>query len=81
MAVKVVADGRMRIRSVKVDPAMLSSLVDDEEGADQSMAESLITEAVNAALERAQEMIGDHLKAAAAELGLPLPAGGIAGLL
>ncbi|MDG2020351.1 MAG: YbaB/EbfC family nucleoid-associated protein [Phycisphaerales bacterium] len=80
-AVKVVADGRMRIRSVKVDPAMLSSLVDDDEGGDQSMAEELITAGVNAALERAQEMIGDHLKAAAAELGLPLPAGGIPGLL
>ena len=80
-AVTVVADGQMRIRSVKVDPAMLSSLIDAAVGADQSMAEDLITSGVNAALERAQEMIGNHLKEAAGELGIPLPPGGIPGLL
>ncbi|MDA0295489.1 MAG: YbaB/EbfC family nucleoid-associated protein [Planctomycetota bacterium] len=80
-AVTAVADGRMRIRSVKVDPAMLSTLVDVADGNAQRMAEDLITSAVNAALERAQQMISDHLKEAAAELGIPLPPGGIPGLL
>jgi DNA-binding YbaB/EbfC family protein len=80
-AVVVVADGRMRIRSVKIDPAMLLTLIDDADASDQRMAEDLITNAVNDALERAQTMIGDHLKHAAGEMGLALPPGGIPGLL
>ena len=80
-AVTAVADGKMRIRSVDVDPVMLAILVKDGEEADRGMAEDLIASAVNAALERAQEMIADHLKAAASEMNIPLPPGGLPGLM
>lgn len=49
-AVTAVADGKMRIRSVEVDPVMLSILVKEGEEADRGMAEDLITSAVNAAI-------------------------------
>lgn len=80
-AVKAVADGSMRIRSVTIDPAMMAVLVGDGDEGDRAMAEDLVSSAVNAALTRAQDMIGDHLKQAANELGLPLPPGGLPGLI
>lgn len=80
-AVKAVADGSMRIRSVTIDPAMMAVLVGDGPESDRAMAEDLVSSAVNAALSRAQDMIGDHLKQAANELGLPLPPGGLPGLI
>ena len=80
-AVKAVADGSMRIRSVTIDPTMMAVLVGDGPEGDRAMAEDLVSSAVNAALSRAQDMIGDHLKQAANELGLPLPPGGLPGLI
>ena len=80
-AVKAVADGTMRIRSVHIDPAMMSVLVADGEGQDRAMAEDLVASAVNAALTRAQDMIGAHLQETAGELGIPLPPGGLPGLI
>ncbi|MEE2973561.1 MAG: YbaB/EbfC family nucleoid-associated protein [Planctomycetota bacterium] len=80
-AVKAVADGSMRIRSVTIDPTMMAVLVGEGEQGDRAMAEDLVSSAVNAALSRAQDMIGDHLKQAANELGLPLPPGGLPGLM
>lgn len=80
-AVVAVADGRMRIRSVRIDPVMMSVIASDGGATDRAMAEDLVASAVNAALERAQEMIAGHLQAAANELGLPLPPGGLPGLL
>lgn len=80
-AVTAVADGKMRIRSIDVDPVMLAILVKDGEEADRGMAEDLIASAVNAALERAQDMIGERLKSVASELNIPLPPGGLPGLM
>ncbi|MBC03949.1 MAG: nucleoid-associated protein, YbaB/EbfC family [Phycisphaerae bacterium] len=80
-AVVAVADGSMRIREIRIDPAMMTALVADGDEQDRSMAEDLVASAVNAALTRAQEMIGAHLQEAATEMGLPLPPGGIPGLL
>lgn len=80
-AVVAVADGSMRIREVRIDPAMMGVLVDGDGEQDRSMAQDLVASAVNAALSRAQDMISTHLQEAAAELGLPLPPGGLPGLL
>jgi DNA-binding YbaB/EbfC family protein len=80
-AVVAVADGSMRIREVRIDPTMMGVLVSDGEQQDRSMAEDLVASAVNAALARAQEMIAAHLQEAAGEMGIPLPPGGLPGLL
>ena len=79
-AVVAVADGSMRIREIRIDPTMMTALVADGDEQDRSMAQDLVTSAVNAALSRAQDMIAKHLQEAAAELGIPLPPGGIPGL-
>ena len=80
-AVVAVADGSMRIREVRIDPVMFASIVDSGEDHDRGMAEDLVASAVNAALSKAQDMIANHLQKAATELGLPLPPGGLPGLL
>ena len=80
-AVIVVADGSMRIREIRIDPAMMTALVADGEEKDRSMAEDLVASGVNAALSRAQDMIGNHLQEAATKMGIPLPPGGIPRLM
>lgn len=80
-AVVAVADGSMRIREVRIDPVMFASIIDSGEDQDRGMAEDLVASAVNAALSKAQDMIANHLQKAATELGLPLPPGGLPGLL
>jgi hypothetical protein len=79
-AVVAVADGRLRIREVRIDPAMLGAIADAGDEGDRQLAEDLVAGAVNAALEKAQEMITTRLGDVAKELGLPIP-DGIAGLL
>lgn len=80
-AVRAVADGRLRIREVRIDPAMMSAIADSGDDGDQQLAEDLVAGAVNAALEKAQEMVTARLGEVANELGLPMPPGGLAGLL
>lgn len=79
-AVRATADGLMRIMNVEVDPALLGRLVDSSPG-DRTLAEQLIAEAVNAALAAARERVDRELADAAAELGLPIPAGALGGLI
>ena len=80
-AVVAVADGSMRIREVRIEPVMLEAIIGAGEDRDRAMAEDLVASAVNAALTKAQDMIAEHLQQAASELGLPLPPGGLPGLL
>lgn len=80
-AVRVTANGAMRIVSVRVDQAMMSGLVDSTNADDRAMAEDLITGAINAALQKARETTERELAKAAQELNLPLPPGGLGGLL
>jgi DNA-binding YbaB/EbfC family protein len=80
-AVRAMATGHMRIVSIAVDQAMLSGLVDSSNPDDLAMAEDLIAGAVNAALEKAREAAQQHLAQAASDLNLPLPPGGLGGLL
>lgn len=80
-AVTAKANAKMRIIGVKVDPALLAGLVDAKEPADREIAEELIAGAVNAVLEKAKERAGAEFQDAAQELGLPIPPGGLAGLM
>jgi DNA-binding YbaB/EbfC family protein len=80
-AVRVTADGHMKVRSVHVDQSMMSALVDTQNESDRSMAEDLIVGAVNAALTKAREAAEREVRVAASELGVPIPPGGLGGLL
>ena len=80
-AVVAVADGRLRIREVKIDPSMLGAIADTNSDADRQIAEDLVKGAVNAALQKAQDMVTQRLSEIASEMNLPLPPGGVGGLL
>jgi len=80
-AVKATVNCRMRVVSIHVDPAMMAGLVDATSAQDRALAEELIAGAVNAALEKAQERAGKEFQEAAQDLGLPLPPGGLAGMM
>ena len=79
-AVKATANGQLRIVGIHIDQPLISSLIDPSNPDDRSMAEDLIVGAVNAALEKARESAEQELANAAAELNLPIPAGGMGGL-
>jgi DNA-binding YbaB/EbfC family protein len=80
-AVRATANGQLRLLSVRVDQALLSGLVDAANPEDRMMAEDLIVGAVNAALEKAREAAEAEMKNVATEVGLPLPPGGLEGLM
>jgi DNA-binding YbaB/EbfC family protein len=80
-AVRATANGVLKIVSVDVDPALLSGLVDPGHDEDRAIAEDLIAGAVNSALQKARELAEREMAAAAGELGLPLPPGGLGGLI
>jgi DNA-binding protein YbaB len=80
-AVTAVANGKLRIVRISFDHALLAGLVDPGAPEDGAMAADLVTGACNAALDKAQEMVGAALKQAADDLGLPIPAGALEGLL
>ncbi len=80
-AVRAVADGQMRIVRIETDQALLSGLIDSSNPDDLAMAQDLIVGAVNAALTKAREMAQEELADAAQEMGLPIPPGGLGGML
>jgi DNA-binding YbaB/EbfC family protein len=80
-AVRVTATGSLRVVSIEVEAALLNGLVNLEQDEDRKLASDLITAAVNAALAKARELAERELGAAASELGIPLPAGGLGGML
>ncbi len=80
-AVRVTANGQLRVISLDIDQTLLGGLVDAANPDDHALAEELIAGAVNTALEKAREMAQRELAAAAGELGLPLPPSGLGGLI
>ena len=68
-AVRVTVSGRMRVTAVHVDPAAVVGMQTSDVG--RSMVESLIQEATNEGLERAQTMIQDEARRMAKDLDLP----------
>jgi DNA-binding YbaB/EbfC family protein len=84
-AVRVTATGELTIRSVRINPSLLAGLVEASAAQDRTLAENLISQAANSALEKAREMIRQEMTRAARELDLPIPPGafseGLGGLL
>ncbi len=62
--VTAVADGRGKIRSIKIDPAVL-------EGGDVEMLEDLVLAAVGQAQDRAQQMYEDEMRKVSGGMNLP----------
>ncbi|MDX2114611.1 MAG: YbaB/EbfC family nucleoid-associated protein [Planctomycetota bacterium] len=77
-AVRVTVSGKLRVTDVALDPALIAGLQTGEGG--RIMAQSLIMDAVNDAITRAQAIVHEEADRQARELGLPgLP--GIEGLM
>lgn len=68
-AVRVTVSGQLRITAVHLDPALIAGLQSGEGG--RAMAQSLIRDATNDALTRAQALIHEELNREAQSLGLP----------
>ena len=82
-AVRVVANGKLEIVSVRLDQPMLASLAGEGDQADQQMIEELITAATNAALNKARELIQQEMSNLTGGMNIPgltglpgLPGGG-----
>lgn len=77
-AVRAIVTGDLRVLSIEVGPALAAGLAADSS---RRMAETLITDAVNDGLRKAQAEAGRLVSAEAKELGLPDLPGGLSGLL
>jgi DNA-binding protein YbaB len=80
-AVKATANGAMQITAIRIDQPLISTLVDGDNPDDRTLAEDLIVGAVNAALEKARERAEQEFASIARDMDLPLPPGGLGGLL
>ena len=80
-AVRVTATGLLRVASIDLDDTLMSGLSGPLTPDQHAMAEELIADAVNNALQAARAMAETEAAAVASELGLPLPPGGLGGLL
>jgi len=80
-AVRVTATGLLHVTSIDLDPALMSGLTGTAAPDQQEIAEDLIVEAVNNALQAARLVAEAEAAAVADELGLPLPPGGLGGLI
>lgn len=69
--------GSLEVISIEVAAPIGHAFADDEQ---RMMASDLVREAINDALARARAVAAERMEAAARDLGLPLPPGGIAGL-
>ena len=70
-AVRVVANGKLQIVSVTLDPAMTAALLGDGGDEDRAMIQELIVSATNAALAKAQELIRDEMTQATGGMNFP----------
>ena len=80
-AVRATANGQLRLIRIQIDQPLIAGLVDSSNQDDRAMAEDLIVGAVNAAMEKARERAEKEFAAAAQDLNLPIPPGGLGGLL
>ena len=70
-AVRAMANGRMEILRVQLDQPLIASLAGEGTDQDQDMIEELIAGAVNAALNKARQMIGQELRRSLGGLDIP----------
>jgi DNA-binding YbaB/EbfC family protein len=68
-AVRVTADGQMRVLSVEVQPALVMGMAADEKT--RELAGNLIAEAVNEAIKSAQEAMKAVIHRECKDMGLP----------
>lgn len=68
-AVRAVVGGDLKVRSINLEPAVTQGLGADD--ASRQMAQSLIIEAVNDGMTKAQHAARDIVQREATELGLP----------
>lgn len=68
-AVRVTVTGKLRVTEVNLDPALIAGLQAGAGG--RTMAQSLIQDAINDALTRAQMLVHEEADKQARELGLP----------
>ena len=80
-AVRVVASGKLRVVSINLDEALMAGLIGGTSPDDRTMAQDLISGAVNAALTKAREAAETEVRRAATELGLPIPPAALDGLI
>ena len=80
-AVRVVASGKLRVVSINLDEALMAGLIGGTSPDDRTMAQDLISGAVNAALTKAREAAEAEVRRAATELGLPIPPAALDGLI
>jgi DNA-binding YbaB/EbfC family protein len=80
-AVRVTANGLLQVVSVDLNQALIAGLMDPASEQDRVIAEDLIVGAVNAALVKARELAEREMANAAGEMGVPLPPGGLGGLI
>lgn len=86
-AVRVVVNGVMEVKSVHLEPSLVSSM-DTTDGKTRELIEELIAEATNDALKKSQAMVRGIMADLAKEFDLPSPEefggeglGGLGGLL
>lgn len=70
-AVRVTMNGHLRVTDVKLDPAMITTLVGVGEETDHGMIEELIVSATNAAMTKAQEMVKENMATLTGGMNLP----------
>lgn len=70
-AVRVVANGKLEVVSVRLDPTLIATLAGDTAQTDRQMIEDLITAAINAALNKARELIGQEMSQLGGGLNIP----------
>jgi len=68
-AVRVTANGKMRVTEVFLDPSLVAGMT--AEGGGREMTETLIQEATNDALLEAQQRVSEEARKMSDELGLP----------
>ncbi len=70
-AVTVVANGRLEIVSVRIDPPLVATLAGPGTEADRQMIEDLITAATNAALTKSRQLVQQEMSRVAGGLNIP----------
>jgi len=70
-AVRVTVNGKLRVVSMQLEPALIATLAGEGADADREMIEDLILAATNDALQQAQQMAAGQLGKLTGELDLP----------
>jgi nucleoid-associated protein EbfC len=78
-AVRATVDGTMKVLKVEMQPALVAGMAADERT--RELAGTLIADAINQAIGKAQESMKGVISKEAADMGLPDLPGGLGGLI